>query len=111
MLRRNQRGEVGPGGHVRPETHGNLAELAVARGDDAGVLQVYLRQLQRRFGVFDIRLQRAAVHNYRLQILTRHLKQGFGLLDVGAALGRAGQRRVALANGKRAVRRQILHPL
>jgi hypothetical protein len=42
---------MGPGGHVRPETHGNLAELAVARGDNAGVLQVNLRQLQRRFGV------------------------------------------------------------
>jgi mitochondrial fission protein ELM1 len=49
---------MGPGGHIRPETHGNLPQLAVTRGHNAGVLQVDLRQLQRRFGVLNIRLQR-----------------------------------------------------
>ena len=101
---------MGSGGHVGPETHGDLAELAVTRRHNAGVLQVNLRQLQRCFGVFNIRFQRTAIDNHRLQILTRHLKGGFRLVDVGATLSGTGQRGVALANGKRAVRRQLFHP-
>ena len=66
MLRRDQRGKVRPGGDVRSKTHCNLPELTVTRRDNAGVLQIDLRQLQRGFRILNVGLQRTAIDDNRL---------------------------------------------
>ncbi|MNS62444.1 hypothetical protein D3C72_955060 [compost metagenome] len=102
---------MGSGGDVGAESHGNLPELTVARGDNPRVLQINLRQLQRGFCALDVGLQRAAIDDDRLQVLTRHLKRRFGLLNIGAALSSAGERRIAFANRQGAVGGQIVNAL
>ena len=86
------------GSDVCPKPHGDLPKLTVARGDDPRVLQINFRQFQRGSGVFHIRLQRVAVNNHGLQILARHVQRRLGLIDIRAALRRAGEGGVTLSN-------------
>ncbi|MNP34660.1 hypothetical protein D3C76_1279580 [compost metagenome] len=60
---------MGSCGDVSAQTHGNLPELSVARGDNPRVLQIDLRQFQRGFGALNVGFQRAAIDNDGLQIL------------------------------------------
>ena len=87
-----------PGGDVSAKADGDLPELSIRRRDNPGVLQVDLRQLQRRFCAGDVGEQRIAVNDGGLQILARHFQRRFGLLDIRGALRRAGAGGIAFAN-------------
>lgn len=52
-----------PGGHVCAKANGDLPKLTVRRRDNTGVLQVYLRQLQRGFRIVDVGEQRVTIND------------------------------------------------
>ncbi|GAE55979.1 hypothetical protein XPR_2614 [Xanthomonas arboricola pv. pruni MAFF 301420] len=105
---RHQRHQLRAIGDVGALAHAELAELAIARGQDARVVQIDLRQLHGRLRIGHRRFQRGAIDGDAACVLLGGLHGGTRLCHAGIGLRTCGEGGVAILFGHQFLLGQLL---